>query len=93
MPALAYCRSRDFRFASAIIIHTAEPGLATADVSAVMPTANFAFLEIAGPPCQHGRAYGEGLRALIGERDRRWRHEIETYAKVSADAFIETFLQ
>jgi len=58
-----------------------------------MSTAGFAFFEIAGVPRQRGRAYGEGLRGLIGERDRRWRHEIETNAKTPANAFIEEFLQ
>jgi isopenicillin-N N-acyltransferase like protein len=58
-----------------------------------MPSSRLAFLEIAGTPRQRGRAYGEGLRKLIGERDRRWRHEIETQGKIAADAFIESFLQ
>ena len=58
-----------------------------------MPTASFAFLEISGAPRLRGHAYGEGLRALIAERDRRWRHEIEIHAKAPADAFIEKFLQ
>jgi hypothetical protein len=52
-----------------------------------------AFLEIAGAPRQRGRAYGEGLRTLVGERDRRWRHEIETHGKIGADVFIDRFLQ
>lgn len=58
-----------------------------------MPTASFAFLEIAGAPRQRGRAFGEGLRTLIGERDRRWRHAIESTAKTAANDFIEQFLQ
>ncbi|HEY7688906.1 MAG TPA: C45 family peptidase [Dongiaceae bacterium] len=58
-----------------------------------MQTSRFAFLEVTGAPRQRGRAYGEGLRRLIGERDRRWRHELETSAKMSADAFIDRFLE
>ena len=58
-----------------------------------MPSSHLAFLEITGAPRQRGRIYGEGLRKLIGERDRRWRHEIETHGKMAADAFIDGFLQ
>jgi hypothetical protein len=53
----------------------------------------FAVLEISGTPRQRGRAYGEGLRPLIAERDRSWRREIERRTKISADDFIEDFLQ
>ncbi len=58
-----------------------------------MTPSRFAVLEISGTPRQRGRAYGEGLRPLIAERDRSWRREIETRTKISADDFIEDFLQ
>jgi predicted choloylglycine hydrolase len=58
-----------------------------------MTSSRFAVLEITGSPRERGRAYGEGLRPLIAERDRRWRAEIETRTKISADDFIEDFLQ
>lgn len=50
-------------------------------------------LEIGGLPRERGRAHGEGLRALIGERDRMWRAEIEAATAMSSDDFIEVFLQ
>ena len=58
-----------------------------------MNSSRFAVLEISGTPRQRGRAYGEGLRPLIAERDRSWRRAIETRTKISADDFIEDFLQ
>jgi len=58
-----------------------------------MTSARFAVLEISGAPRQRGRAYGEGLRALIAERDRSWRQQLETRTKISAADFIEDFLQ
>jgi len=58
-----------------------------------MTPSRFAVLEISGTPRQRGRAYGEGLRPLIAERDRSWRREIETRTKISAEDFIEDFLQ
>jgi predicted choloylglycine hydrolase len=58
-----------------------------------MTLSRFAFLEISGAPRQRGQAYGEDLRALIAERDRSWRQQIETRTKISAGDFIEDFLQ
>ncbi len=58
-----------------------------------MTPSRFAVLEISGTPRQRGRVHGEGLRPLIAERDRCWRQEIETRTKISADDFIEDFLQ
>ena len=58
-----------------------------------MTPSRFAVLEISGTPRQRGSAHGEGLRPLIAERDRCWRQEIETRTKISADDFIEDFLQ
>lgn len=53
----------------------------------------FDFIEILGAPRSRGRAYSEGLRAKITERDRVWRHQIETTCKLPADDFIAGFLQ
>ena len=57
-----------------------------------MTTAAFNVLEIGGTPRQRGRAHGEGLRAAIAERDRRWRQQIEVACKMPAADFIERFL-
>lgn len=54
--------------------------------------ASFAFLEISGPPRERGRRYGEGLRRVILERDRRWRQEITAATELPADRFIADFL-
>ncbi|MFM9843033.1 MAG: C45 family autoproteolytic acyltransferase/hydrolase [Dongiaceae bacterium] len=58
-----------------------------------MMSSPIALLEIGGTPRQRGRAHGEGLRPLVTERDRAWRREIETRTRISADDFIEDFLQ
>jgi isopenicillin-N N-acyltransferase like protein len=58
-----------------------------------MTSSRFAVLEISGSPRQRGRAHGEELRPLIAERDWSWRREIEARTKISADDFIEDFLQ
>ena len=58
-----------------------------------MTPSRLAVLEVSGTPRQRGRAQGEGLRPLIAERDRSWRGEIERRTKISADDFIEDFLQ
>jgi isopenicillin-N N-acyltransferase-like protein len=57
-----------------------------------MAGAAFEVVEIGGTPRERGRAHGEALRSRIVERDRRWRHQIETTAAMSADRFIDRFL-
>ena len=49
-------------------------------------------IEISGSPRERGHAHGEGLRALVRDRDARWRQEIETDYATPADAFIQRFL-
>ncbi|MGH6931770.1 MAG: C45 family autoproteolytic acyltransferase/hydrolase [Dongiaceae bacterium] len=50
------------------------------------------YIELSGEPRSRGQAYGEGLRDKIVERDRVWRHQIETACNMPADRFIERFL-
>jgi hypothetical protein len=57
-----------------------------------MFTQSIDFLEISGTPRNRGRAYGEGLRSKIIERDRTWRHQIETACNLPANDFIARFL-
>jgi predicted choloylglycine hydrolase len=51
-----------------------------------------AVAEIGGSPRERGRQHGRQLKALVRERDRRWRAEIESFLAMSSDRFIGRFL-
>jgi len=54
--------------------------------------ATLAVVEIGGAPRERGRQHGRQIKALVRERDRRWRAEIESYLSIPADRFIDRFL-
>jgi predicted choloylglycine hydrolase len=51
-----------------------------------------AVFEIGGSPRERGRQHGRQLKALVRERDRLWRAEIESFLAMSSDRFIDRFL-
>ena len=55
--------------------------------------AELAHLTISGPPLMRGQQYGEGLRGLIQDRDRKWKDVIGRTTGRPAARFIEEFLQ
>jgi len=57
-----------------------------------MTMATLAVAEIGGSPRERGRQHGRQLKALVRERDRRWRAEIESYLSMPANRFIDRFL-
>ncbi|QEX23079.1 peptidase C45 [Hypericibacter adhaerens] len=54
--------------------------------------ARLAVAEIGGSARERGRQHGRQLKALVRERDRRWRAEIEAFMAMPADRFIGRFL-
>jgi predicted choloylglycine hydrolase len=54
--------------------------------------ATLAVAEIGGSPRERGRQHGRQLKALVRERDRRWRAEIESFMAMPSDRFIGQFL-
>jgi hypothetical protein len=58
----------------------------------VKAMAALAVAEIGSSPRERGRQHGRQLKALVRERDRRWRAEIESYLSMPADRFIDRFL-
>ena len=57
-----------------------------------MAMATLAVAEIGGSPRERGRQHGRQLKALVRERDRRWRAEIESSLSMPSDRFIGQFL-
>jgi isopenicillin-N N-acyltransferase like protein len=51
-----------------------------------------AVIEIGGSARERGRQHGRQLKALVRERDRRWRAEIESFLSMPSDRFIGQFL-
>jgi len=54
--------------------------------------ATLAVAEISGSPRERGRQHGRQLKALVRERDRRWRTEIESFLSIPSDRFIGELL-
>jgi isopenicillin-N N-acyltransferase like protein len=57
-----------------------------------MAMAPLAFADIIGSARERGRQHGQQLKALVRERDRRWRTEIESFLSMPSDRFIGQFL-
>lgn len=57
-----------------------------------MAMSTLAFAEIGGSARERGRQHGQQLKALVRERDRRWRAEIESFLSMPSDRFIDQFL-
>jgi hypothetical protein len=55
--------------------------------------AELAGIRISGAPRTRGQQHGEGLRALVHERDRRWKAEIGETTGLPPARFIEEFLE
>jgi predicted choloylglycine hydrolase len=54
--------------------------------------ATLAVADIGGSPRERGRQHGRQLKALVRERDRRWRAEIESFMSMPSDRFLGQFL-